>query len=191
MLLCLKKPFLELPGDLVVKDLVLSLLWLWLLLWFRFNPWSGNLCILQVCPSPPPKKKEKQKKSIPDSKLGRYLSISLPRSFVAFHCQVFNLLTIDFCDWYMLELNFGFFSSIWIPNCPSTIYWKIKSFHRAQKHHPCYKSASNVCVGLLVSTLVYFCMSQLSWESYLNFAHFWLDLFLGAWCILKCCRWWL
>ena len=29
----------EFPGGLVVKDLVLSLLWL------RFDPWSGNLCM--------------------------------------------------------------------------------------------------------------------------------------------------
>ena len=25
-----------------VKDLALSLLWLWLLLWHKFSPWPGN-----------------------------------------------------------------------------------------------------------------------------------------------------
>ena len=33
----------ELPGSLVVKDLVLSLLWPGLLLWCRFDPWSPEL----------------------------------------------------------------------------------------------------------------------------------------------------
>ena len=35
-----------------VKDWALSLLWLWLLRWNRFNPWPGNFCMLQVCPPP-------------------------------------------------------------------------------------------------------------------------------------------
>ena len=33
-----------------VKDLVLSLLWLWSLLWHGFNPWPGNFHMLQVQP---------------------------------------------------------------------------------------------------------------------------------------------
>ena len=28
-----------------VKDLALSLLWLRLLLWYRFSPWPGNFCV--------------------------------------------------------------------------------------------------------------------------------------------------
>ena len=41
-----------------VKDLALTLQWLWLLLWLGFNPWPGSFCILQVQP-----KKKKKKKS--------------------------------------------------------------------------------------------------------------------------------
>ena len=33
-----------------VKDLVVSLLWLWLLLWRRFDPWPWNLCMPRVWP---------------------------------------------------------------------------------------------------------------------------------------------
>ena len=32
------------------KDPVLSLLWLWLLLWHGFDPWPGNFCMLQAGP---------------------------------------------------------------------------------------------------------------------------------------------
>ena len=28
-----------------VKDLALSLLWFWLLLWLRFDSWPGNACL--------------------------------------------------------------------------------------------------------------------------------------------------
>ena len=33
-----------------VKDLALSLLWLWVLLWLRFDPWPENFHILWVQP---------------------------------------------------------------------------------------------------------------------------------------------
>ena len=33
-----------------VKDLALSLLWLWSLLSHGFDPWSGNFCMLQMQP---------------------------------------------------------------------------------------------------------------------------------------------
>ena len=33
-----------------VKDLALSLLWLWLQLWCRFDPWPRNFCLLWVLP---------------------------------------------------------------------------------------------------------------------------------------------
>ena len=33
-----------------VKDLALSLLWLWLLLWHGFDPWPGNFCMLWTWP---------------------------------------------------------------------------------------------------------------------------------------------
>ena len=36
------------PGGLVVKDLVLSLLWLGSLKWHGFDPWPRNLCMLQA-----------------------------------------------------------------------------------------------------------------------------------------------
>ena len=39
-----------------VKDLVLSLMWLWLLLWHRFNPCPGNLHMPWAWPK---KRKEK------------------------------------------------------------------------------------------------------------------------------------
>ena len=42
----------------LVKDLVLSLLWLWLLLQRGFDPWPGKFCMLQV----QPKKKKKKSK---------------------------------------------------------------------------------------------------------------------------------
>ena len=41
-----------------VKDLALSLLWLWLLLWLGFDPWPGNFHMLQVWPK---NKRQKQK----------------------------------------------------------------------------------------------------------------------------------
>ena len=37
-----KMPAEEFSGGLVVKDLALSLLWLRSLLWYGFDPWSGN-----------------------------------------------------------------------------------------------------------------------------------------------------
>ena len=39
-----------------VKNLALSLQWLWLLLWHRFNPWPRNFLLLQMWP----KKNKKQ-----------------------------------------------------------------------------------------------------------------------------------
>ena len=42
-----------------VKDLALSLLWLWLPLWHRFNPWARNFCM----PWARPKKKKKKEKN--------------------------------------------------------------------------------------------------------------------------------
>ena len=45
----------EFPGGLAVKDPVLSLLWLWSLLWHRFNFWSRNFWMPQAQPK---KKKE-------------------------------------------------------------------------------------------------------------------------------------
>ena len=44
---------MEFPGSLVVKDLVLSLLWL------EFNPWPENVCMPQAWP------KNKEKKNQP------------------------------------------------------------------------------------------------------------------------------
>ena len=44
------------PGDLEVKDSALSLLWLELLLWLRFDSWRGNFCMPWAQP------KEKRKK---------------------------------------------------------------------------------------------------------------------------------
>ena len=42
---------MEFLGGPAVKDPALSLLWR------RFDPWPGNLCIPQACPPPPTKKK--------------------------------------------------------------------------------------------------------------------------------------
>ena len=33
-----------------IKDLVLSLLWLWLLLWHEFDPWSRKFHMTWACP---------------------------------------------------------------------------------------------------------------------------------------------
>ena len=41
-----------------VKDLALSLQWLWLQLWLRFDPWSGNL--MQAVGAAKKKKKKKE-----------------------------------------------------------------------------------------------------------------------------------
>ena len=43
-----------------VKDPVLSLLWLWLQLWHRFDPWPGNFCM----PWARPKKVTKHKSGL-------------------------------------------------------------------------------------------------------------------------------
>ena len=43
-----KRAFLEFPGGPAVKDLALSLQWIRLLLWLRFDPWPGKFCILQI-----------------------------------------------------------------------------------------------------------------------------------------------
>ena len=45
-----KKFFRGPPVAQYVKDLVLSLQWLGLLLWRRFNPWSRNCHMLQALP---------------------------------------------------------------------------------------------------------------------------------------------
>ena len=53
---------MEFPGGLVVKDWVLSLLWLALLLWLRllrFESWPGNFFVLQAHP-----KNKKKTKSL-------------------------------------------------------------------------------------------------------------------------------
>lgn len=39
-----------------VKDVVLSLQWLGSLLWHKFSPWPGNLCMLWVRPKNKKKK---------------------------------------------------------------------------------------------------------------------------------------
>ena len=44
------KQVLEFPGGLVVKDWVLSLLWIELLLWLKFDPWPRNSCMPQAQP---------------------------------------------------------------------------------------------------------------------------------------------
>ena len=49
----------EFPGGLAVKDLALTLLWLRLLLWCRFDPWPGNFHMLWVQP-------QKKKKELPE-----------------------------------------------------------------------------------------------------------------------------
>ena len=43
-----------------VKDPVLSLLWLWLLLWHRSSPWPGNLACHGLCQQKLKKKKKKK-----------------------------------------------------------------------------------------------------------------------------------
>ena len=35
----------EFPGGLAIKDLALLVLWLGLLLWLGFHPWSRNFCM--------------------------------------------------------------------------------------------------------------------------------------------------
>ena len=53
-----KDKYEEFPGGLVVKVWVLSLLWLGLPLWLRFNPWPKNICMLWS----QPKKERKTKR---------------------------------------------------------------------------------------------------------------------------------
>ena len=45
-----------------VKDLILSLFWLGTLLWCRFDPWTGNFCMLWAWPQKKKRKKERRKK---------------------------------------------------------------------------------------------------------------------------------
>ena len=45
-----KRATWEFPGRLAVKDLVVSLQWLWSLLWHRFHPWPGNFRTLEARP---------------------------------------------------------------------------------------------------------------------------------------------
>ena len=59
-----------------VKDLVLSLLWLWLLLWCRFDPWPGNFCMPQV----QPKKKKRERERKERKKKERKQTINPPES---------------------------------------------------------------------------------------------------------------
>ena len=47
-----------------VKDLALSLQGLGLLLWCGFDPWPGNVHVLQVQPKKKKKKKQKKKKGL-------------------------------------------------------------------------------------------------------------------------------
>ena len=59
-----------------VKGLV-SLLWLWSLMWCRFDPWSGNFYMLWA----QPKKKKKKKIPVPASPLNIADLIGLVWSF--------------------------------------------------------------------------------------------------------------
>ena len=47
-----------------VKDLVVSLLWLWSLLWHKFNSWAGNFRKLQPWPNKPQTKKQTNKQPL-------------------------------------------------------------------------------------------------------------------------------
>ena len=53
---------MEFPGGLAVKDLALSLLWLRLLLWYRFDPWPGIPPHTSGSVKKKKKKKEKKRK---------------------------------------------------------------------------------------------------------------------------------
>ena len=57
---------LEFPGGLAVKEPVLSLPWLWFLLWYRFDPWPGNFQMPSACcgrgPGGPEVGKKRKKK---------------------------------------------------------------------------------------------------------------------------------
>ena len=46
----MKNKVVGFPGGLMVKDSVLSLLWLRSLLWLGFFPWPGNVCMPWVWP---------------------------------------------------------------------------------------------------------------------------------------------
>ena len=50
-----------------IKDLSLSLLWLWLLLWCGFDPWPGNFRML---PKEKRKEKKRKEKKIVEAKEG-------------------------------------------------------------------------------------------------------------------------
>ena len=45
-----------------IEDPALSLLWLWSLLWLRFDPWPRNFLMPRVWPPKKNKKKQKNKK---------------------------------------------------------------------------------------------------------------------------------
>ena len=70
--LSIEEIVLEFPGGLEVKDLALSLLWLRLLLWHRFDPWPRNFRMLWVPTHNQKKKKKKEERE-------REKRFSLPR----------------------------------------------------------------------------------------------------------------
>ena len=64
-----------------VKDLALSLLWLWLQLWHRLHPWPGNFHRPQTQP-------KKKKKEFPCGSLGLRSGIVTAVAWVTYCCGV-------------------------------------------------------------------------------------------------------
>ena len=74
----LEKEFWDFPGGLAFKDSALSLLWL------RFDPWPGNLCMPWVW-------SEKKKKKNSTIKLGKCYTLYLP-SVSTMHINIVKVL---------------------------------------------------------------------------------------------------
>ena len=76
-----KKRLKEFCGGLVVKDLVLSLLWLKSLLWHEFDPWPRNF-LLYATGAAKEKKKKKKKERKKEKKI--FLTWELDKVFFFF-----------------------------------------------------------------------------------------------------------
>ena len=73
-----------------IKDMVLSLLWLWLLLWYGFHPWPRNFCMPQAQP--------KKKRYVSGIKKPKFISpLSLSQLFL-------SLLSTKYIYWIAIPL---------------------------------------------------------------------------------------
>ena len=77
----------QFPGGSVgFKDLTLSLLWLWLLLWHAFSPQPGNFLMLQVLPKKLKNQKTNNHKHFQDQSFVFYFFLVPPWANYTLEC---------------------------------------------------------------------------------------------------------